>query len=275
VKLSVITATYNRQDFLPRCIESVAAQSYPDKEHIIIDGGSTDGTVSLLGAYAARYSHLRWISEKDNGISSALNKGFALATGDAIGIIGDDDSYEPEVFGIIASEFELDQEIGVVSGNCNFVGNDGLVCNTQTASYTCRKDLIQGWLYWGSRIRIAAPSTFIRRRVIDEVGGFDEADHYAMDYHHWLKITGRFPKIKTVDRVFANFRLDEGTVSFSSNKEQWEEMLTISKKHWGPKTSRMYYEMLYSYLKHYGWPRFKNTTKRSILRIASLAERKP
>lgn len=251
VKLSVITATYNRQDFLPRCIESVAAQSYPDKEHIIIDGGSTDGTISLLGSYAARYPHLRWISEADNGISSALNKGFALASGDAIGVIGDDDFYAPEVFGIIAAEFEANPDVALVSGNCDFIDNANLVINTQRASYTSRDELIQCWRFWGKRVAIAAPSTFIKKQAIDEVGGFDEADRYAMDYHHWLKITEKFPAVRTVNQVFARFRLDAGTVSFSSNSAQWNEMLRISRKYWGSKTSRDYYRHLFSFVKHY------------------------
>jgi glycosyltransferase involved in cell wall biosynthesis len=274
LKLTVITATYNRASFLPRCIESVASQSYPHKEHLIIDGGSTDGTIPLLKAYAAKYPHIRWLSEKDNGISSALNKGLAIAGGDAIGVIGDDDFYAPEVFGIIAQEFERNEDVAVVTGDCDFIHNDDSVIKTQKASYTCRKDLIQGWLYWGKRIKIAAPSTFIRKRVIDEVGGFDEADLYAMDYHHWLKITKRFPNIRTVDRVFASFRLDQGTISFGSNNEQWQEMLTISKKHWGSKTNRLYYEMLFSYIKHYRWPLFKSKIKSSILRTASLFDPK-
>jgi glycosyltransferase involved in cell wall biosynthesis len=258
LKLSLITATYNRADFLPRCIESVASQSYPYKEHVIIDGGSTDGTIELLTSAAAKYPHIRWVSEKDNGISSALNKGLAIAGGDAIGVIGDDDFYAPEVFGIIAQEFERDEDVAVVSGNCDFIGNDNLVSNTQKASYTSREDLIKCWRYWGRQVSIAAPSTFIRKRVIDEVGGFDETDRYAMDYRHWLKITERFSKIRTVDKVIAKFRLDSGTVSFSSNSEQWEEMLRISKGYWGARTSWSYYENLFSYLKYYQWPQLKD-----------------
>ncbi len=158
-KLTAITATRNRETFLPRCIESVAAQSYPYKEHIIIDGGSSDGTISLLKSYAEKYPHIRWQSEKDSGISNALNKGLKIATGDAIGVIGDDDYYVPEAFAIIASEFERDADVGVVSGNCDIIGNDNLVKATQKASYTNRGDLIQCWRHWGKQVALAAPST--------------------------------------------------------------------------------------------------------------------
>src|SRR5687767_3497055 len=90
-RISIITATLNRREFLPRCIEAVARQSYPNKEHVIVDGGSTDGTVEILESYAKKYSHIKWISEPDNGISSALNKGMGIATGQIIGVNGDDD----------------------------------------------------------------------------------------------------------------------------------------------------------------------------------------
>src|SRR5256885_10006653 len=109
IKISIVTATYNRAAFLPRCLESVASQSYPNKEHIIIDGGSTDGTVSILKEYADRHAHIRWISEPDNGISDALNKGLAMMNGDAVGVIGDDDCYAPEVFWTVAAELERDE----------------------------------------------------------------------------------------------------------------------------------------------------------------------
>src|ERR1051325_9290166 len=267
IKISIVTATHNRAEFLPRCIESVGGQSYPDKEHIIIDGGSTDSTVSVLRSFASKYPHIQWISETDKGISEAFNKGLARATGDVIGIIGDDDFYEPEVFRFIAEQFAADPSISVLSGDCNFVDNDGAVRATQTASYTSRAHLIEGWLHWGKQIRIAAPSTFIRKRVIDEVGGFDENDRYAMDYHHWLKITERFPAITTVPRVFANFRLDQGTVSFSEGARQWTEMLTISRKYWGPKSSRMYYRLLFSYLRHCRWVPLKNRLRSRAARL--------
>ena len=265
LKLTAVTATYNRESFLPRCIESVAGQSYPHKEHVIIDGGSTDGTVSILKTYAAKYPHIKWLSEKDTGISSALNKGLAMATGDAIGVIGDDDFYTPEVFGIIASEFEKDSEIGLVSGNCDIMSNDNLVKASQKASYTNHVDLIQCWRYWGKEVALAAPSTFIRKRAIDEVGGFEEADRYAMDYHHWIKITQKFPKVRTVDVVFAKFRSDEGTNSFTFGTETWKELMAISKRHWGSKRSWMYYAILLSYVQHYKWPLVRGVVKSRIL----------
>ena len=246
-KISIITATRNRRDYLPRCIESVANQSHPHKEHIIIDGGSTDGTVEVIESYAAKYPHIRWISERDDGISDAFNKGLALATGDAVGIIGDDDLYLPGALAIVAAEFERDAEAGMVAGGCEIVREDGSVWMRQRASFTSRADLIRCWKYWGNRVTLPAPSTFIRKRVIDTVGGFDTADRYAMDYRHWIKITEKFPQIRIVDQVLARFRYDEGTISSSSAKAQWDETLAISREYWGARTDANYYRMALAY----------------------------
>ncbi|HMX24418.1 MAG TPA: glycosyltransferase, partial [Blastocatellia bacterium] len=166
-KLSVITATRNRKDFLPRCLDSVAAQACADKEHIVIDGGSTDGTSELLADYAARHPHLKWISEPDRGISHAMNKGLAMATGNAVGVIGDDDFYQPDVFNSIAEEFLQHPEAGIVSGHCAVINNADQLISTERAMFTTRRELLECWRCWGRRVMLPAPSTFIRRQVID------------------------------------------------------------------------------------------------------------
>jgi glycosyltransferase involved in cell wall biosynthesis len=249
-KISIVTATLNRKDFLPRCIEGVARQSYPYKEHVIVDGGSVDGTIELLKSYAEKYPHISWISGKDNGISSALNKGLAMATGDIIGVNGDDDFYEPDVFQIVAAEFERNPSVGVVSGNCDHIRNDGTVWLTAKAGFTSRRDLIEYWRHWGRSVFLPAPSTFFRKNVIDLVGGFEEADRYAMDYHHWIKITEKF-EVKTIDRVLARFRYDKGTVSFSHGGRQQIETYEISRKYWGSRFSLSYWRLAFSYFEYH------------------------
>lgn len=255
-KLSVITATRNRKEFLPRCLDSVTGQSYADKEHIVIDGGSSDGTRELLAGYAEQHPHLKWISESDRGISHAFNKGLALATGDVIGVIGDDDFYEPEVFGLIAGEFARHPEAGIVSGHCRVINNDDQAISTERAGFTTRRDLIECWRCWGRGVMLPAPSSFIRRQVIETVGGFDEADRYAMDYRHWIKITERFP-VRILDRTVASFRHDAGTTSFSNNRQQWEETLAISKQYWGSKLSPDFYALWFSYWRHFHYPQWR------------------
>jgi glycosyltransferase involved in cell wall biosynthesis len=246
LRFSIITATYNREKYLRRCIESVAQQPYADKEHVIVDGGSTDGTVDLLREYAARYPHLRWISEPDHGISDALNKGMALMTGAVFNVIGDDDFHEPDVFELVARTFHEHPEAGVIAGNCAVVRNDDSVAMVHRASFTSRRDLIAFWDHWERDVVLPAASTFVRRAVLDRVGGFDPADRYAMDYHHWIRITEHF-SVHTIDRTLANFRYGEGTVSHTKAQPQFNETLAISRRYWGPPGSREYLEMFLSY----------------------------
>jgi len=246
LKISIVTATLNRKDLLERCIEGVARQNYEDKEHVIVDGNSTDGTVEMLESLAARYPHLKWISEPDRGISDALNKGLALATGEVIGVNGDDDCYEPGVFEIVAAEFAPDPAVGVVAGSCAHVRNDGTIAFTSKAGFTNRHELIEYWKHWGTSVFLPAPSTFFRMKAVDLVGGFEETDRYAMDYHHWIKITENF-EVRIIDKVLARFRYDEGSVTFSRSKEQMAETYAISRKYWGSKTSSSYYRLAFSY----------------------------
>ncbi len=253
-KLSVVTATLNRRNFLPRCLDSVAAQDYPDKEHVIIDGGSTDGTVEVLQEYARRHPHIRWISEPDGGLSQALNKGLARATGDAVGVLGDDDYYLPGALARVAEEFARHPDAGLVSGGCDQVRNDGSLWVTLRAGFTTRDELLQPWRYWGRSVMLPAPSTFISRAALDAVGGFEERDRYAMDFRHWIKLTEKFP-VRTVDRTLAVFRCGEGTISFSANRRQRAETMRISRDYWGSPARRAFWHYLGSYLRFYQWQR--------------------
>lgn len=260
-KISVITATMNRRDFLPRCIESIAAQNYPNKEHIIVDGGSTDGSVKVIQEYAAKYQHIHWISEKDDGLSQAFNKGLALVTGDIIGVLGDDDYYLPGALERVAAEFNDYPHAGIVSGSCDQVHNDGSLWISLKACFTSHDELIQCWRYWGRPVMLPAPSSFIARQAFHDVGGFDESDKYAMDYRQWIKITGKFP-VQTIDQTLAVFRCDEGTISFSANRKQWAETLAISRDYWGRPFSRSWIRFVFSYLRYYQWQRILNKLNR-------------
>src|SRR3982750_267888 len=100
--ISILTPSYNQGRYIQQTITSVLAQKYPRLEHIVIDGGSTDDTVSIL----KRYPHLKWISEKDRGQADSLNKGLAIATGSIVGWVNSDDFYAPGVFSRISEIFE-------------------------------------------------------------------------------------------------------------------------------------------------------------------------
>ena len=102
MKISILTPSYNQGEYLEQNILSVLNQNYDDFEHIIIDGGSTDDTISVL----KKYPHLKWVSEKDEGQADALNKGLRIASGDYVGWLNSDDYYEPNIFQTVVKYFE-------------------------------------------------------------------------------------------------------------------------------------------------------------------------
>ncbi|MBE3118097.1 MAG: glycosyltransferase [Candidatus Atribacteria bacterium] len=110
--ISIITPSLNRADMIVTAIESVLAQNYPYFEHIIIDGGSTDGTLNVLG----KYPHLRLISELDRGMYDAINKGLALASGEIIGFLNTDDLFADDIFAKVAKKFDDDRILVVAGG---------------------------------------------------------------------------------------------------------------------------------------------------------------
>ena len=127
MKISIITITYNSASTLPRALASVQSQTYADIEHILVDGASTDGTVALIEAYAAKHKNVRYVSEPDEGIYNALNKGIRMATGDVIGFLHSDDVlFAPDSIEHIAAAFES-TEVDVVYGDLQYCRGNRVV----------------------------------------------------------------------------------------------------------------------------------------------------
>ena len=127
MKISIITITYNSAKTLDRALTSVQSQSYKDIEHIIVDGASTDGSRELSESYAKKHKNVRWVSEKDEGIYNALNKGIRMATGDIIGFLHSDDVlYSSDSIGQIATAF-ASQEVDVVYGDLQYCKGNKVV----------------------------------------------------------------------------------------------------------------------------------------------------
>ena len=125
LKISVITAVYNRADSIAQAVQSVQAQSWPDVEHVVIDGASTDATLQVL--QACLNAQTVWLSEPDNGIYDALNKGLARATGDVIGLMHSDDFYaDNDVLRSVAAAF-ADPAVDAVYGDLDYANNWGQI----------------------------------------------------------------------------------------------------------------------------------------------------
>lgn len=201
-KISVITVSFNQGEFIRKNIESVLAQNYPNFEHIIVDGGSTDATLDILRLYP----HLKWTSEPDRGQSDALNKGFGKATGDIIAWLNSDDWYAENLFHDLAHHM---RDYPVLIGQAAQTDRDGNV--TQIVQNTARTfyDLLR---YWIPFAWVAQTSVFFKRSVLEEVkrqdGTYlDEDLFFTMDLDLWFRIAMKYPFVKHLDRVLSYFRI--------------------------------------------------------------------
>lgn len=226
LKISVVTPTYNQGRFIRDCIESVLAQNYTNFEHVIVDGGSTDETISVLN----EYKHLKWISEKDNGAVCALNKGVKLSTGDIVGWLNSDDYYEKNIFQDVVNAFS-DLKEDFICGNLNFVDKNK---NIISKDKTFRSDL--NYLVHNSPYVIRTPAAFYSKKIIEQVGYFNESYKIVFDYEMFLKIMTH-KNFRYIDRTFANYRFHETTLSANNVKQQVNELLEISKQY-----GRKYYD---------------------------------
>lgn len=171
--ITIITVTYNSESTLRDTIESVLFQRYADIEYIVVDGGSTDGTLSVVKEYESHFQgQLKWINEPDRGIYDAMNKGIRMATGDVIGILNSDDFFTTEdVLEKVVREFEKDAALEAVYGDVHFVHPDNLQkCIRYYSSSIFRPSLFRfGFMP-------AHPSFYVKRECYEKYG------LYALDY---------------------------------------------------------------------------------------------
>lgn len=183
MKLSIITIVFNRVSTIGHAIESVTRQTYQDIEHLIIDGGSNDGTLAEIEARS--HPNMRVISESDEGIYDALNKGMTLATGDAIGLVHSDDFFAHNaVLERVAAQF-TDPSIDAVFGDLEYVSASDpsrIIRRWHAGPFEHRK-LRRGWMP-------PHPTVFVRRRVVDAYGDYDTQFRIASDYDAILRWFG-------------------------------------------------------------------------------------
>lgn len=190
-KISVITVVRNAAGTIEETVRSVLAQKYPDIEHIVVDGVSTDDTMKVLNRYRGKIAKI--VSEADRGIYDAMNKGIALATGDIIGCLNADDIYEhPQVLDRIAAAFD-DERVEACYGDLIYVDPDDMrTVRRYWRSCDYRQGLCdKGWMP-------AHPTFYVRRRVYERLGGFDLRYPRQADF----ELTMRFLEIGRVRSVY-------------------------------------------------------------------------
>ena len=190
-RLSIITPTLNQAGFIERTITSVLDQGYEDLEYLIVDGGSTDGTLEIIERYADRIAW--WVSEPDEGQTDALNKALARATGDVVAYINSDDYYLPGAFDAALRTLGEYPEAAWAVGASRFVDADGNTTEVWHARPPGRHRHLWMLLPWSA----PQPSTFWRRAVFDELGPFRRDMHYVFDTEFALRLAyaGKPPAI--------------------------------------------------------------------------------
>lgn len=201
MRISVVTAVYNRKDTIRSSVESVQSQDYSDVEHVIQDGGSTDGTIAIVREIAGHATHL--VSEADDGIYDAINRGIARSTGDVIGLMHSDDFFASnDVLAQVADKFS-DPSVHGVYGDLQYVAADNpdrVVRHWRSGCFSSAK-LKQGWMP-------PHPTLYLRRDVFDAYGVYDTSFRIAADYDAMLRYLGGGKiKLAYIPEVLVKMRL--------------------------------------------------------------------
>ena len=239
--VSVITVVFNGEKHLERTIKSVINQTYERIEYIIIDGNSSDRTVEIIKKYDNVIDY--WLSEEDNGIYDAFNKGLSFSTGDYIGFINSDDWYEPDGIKMVIDE--LKPLPAIYSGHMNLYSEEK---HELMKLHKSRPDRIF------QTMRIAHPATFVSRQIFNQLGGFSLDYKIAGDYDFMLRAKLRGFEFIVVNQLISNMSLggisrDRITV-FNEERIIKNRNVGVKIKHWLWYISNILF--YYIYLKHHG-----------------------
>ncbi len=216
--VSIVTPSYNQRRYLEAALCSVLEQDYPRIEYIVIDGGSTDGSLDVIRKYAGRLA--AWVSEPDAGQTDALNKGFARAHGDILAWLNSDDIYQPGAIRRAVESFARFPEAGLIYGDANYINEAGQVIGRFSAAQTDYGRLRRGYIH------IPQQAAFFRGALWHQVGPLDPSFYFAMDYDLWVRLARRAP-VQYVPQVWANFRLHGAAKTMISDERCWPEMIRV------------------------------------------------
>ncbi len=246
--VSIVTPSFNQGRFLRRTIDSVLSQDYPHIEYFVIDGGSRDESVDILRSYGNCFY---WRSQPDRGQSDAINQGLQLARGDILGYLNSDDVLLPGTIATVVKHFESNADWDLLYGNAHEIDVDNRIfAEYPTAPYAFDR-LLQSCC-------ICQPAAFWRRRIVEQIGWFDDDLHYAMDYEYWLRLGQAGGTLVHVPEFLACSRVYPETKTQSARLEVYREILAVSRRHAADASFSQYY----AYWHHRcherirGWPRF-------------------
>jgi len=220
MRVTVITVCLNAEKYIAQQLKTVADQSWHDLEHIVVDGGSSDNTLAIVRSAAKTTSNLRWISGPDSGISDAMNKALALATGEIIAILHADDFYpDSAVLGKVAEAFAARPDAEWLTGGVQYVDLAGRILKSHRPRYWSYRRLLRGNILFH-------PATFVRSQALAQVGRFDTSLRYTMDYDLWLRLGKRGAPL-SLDLPLACFRIHPGSTSVKHVDAAFKEELKV------------------------------------------------
>ena len=219
IKISVVTPAFNSAQYIEQCILSLKNQKYKNFEHIIVDGGSTDGTIEILKKYEHEYP-MRWISEPDQGMYDAIDKGFRIADGEIFAWINSDDFYFPWTLYVVEKVFEkrgIHWLTGIPAAVKVFGGTE-IIYQMPNLPTVFNQKMIEKGIYDGQRMYfIQQESCFWTRELWEKSGGININYKMAGDYHLWKEFA-KFEALYTVHCNLASFRIHKGQKSEDAEK---------------------------------------------------------
>lgn len=223
--VSIVTPSFNQAQYLEATIRSVLAQEYPNIEYIVVDGGSSDGSLEIIERYADRLAW--WVSAPDAGQTAAINKGFARAQGQILAWLNSDDTYQAGAVAEAVAFLTQNPAVGLVYGDANFIDAQGNVIGQFNAQQTSLDRLRRGGVY------IPQQAAFWRGDLWRQVGPLDESFYFAMDYDLWVRLAGVSEIRYLPGRAWANFRLHDAAKTIAADERCWPEMLRIHRRDGG------------------------------------------
>ena len=221
-RITIVTPCFNGARYIGEAIESLRRQAYPDLEHIVMDAGSTDGTLALLGGFP----DVRIVSEPDEGAHDAMNKGVARAQGEVIGFLNTDDLYPDGLLLAVGQAFAEDPALDVAVGGSIVFEDDERGRRVLVARrYTAEDGFSLAELAFGAP---GINGRFFRRRVFEQVGTFDNGYYIAADRHFLLRVAFHGCAARNLGRVGIHYRLHSASATINAERRQFE---AITREH--------------------------------------------
>jgi glycosyltransferase involved in cell wall biosynthesis len=221
IGLAIVTPSYNQGRFIERTIRSVLEQGYPHMEYVIVDGGSTDCTPSVLERYARR---ARVIVEPDRGQADAVNKGIRATSAEVIGWLNSDDTYCPGGLVTVSACFARHPDVDVLYGDANYIDRDDKVIGKYYTEVWNRRRLLR-------RPFLSQPAVFFRRRVVERYGYLDDELQYTLDYEYWLRLAYAGAHFHYLPYALANTRLHAESKTETHGLRLYTELEKVLKRY--------------------------------------------